>query len=302
MSKESGTTIPQSVISNLAGDPEAIITRTAEEPITTSSGAATGQVVRYVGELLHKDGRIEAFKVIRKTLRPLDSGRHAKFANDPGHWAYWRRELLAYSSDILPSGPGLIAPRCFGINENDLYLEDIAGPKEVVERAAKHLADWQSRTPVPDLPWLTQDQLGQRIQVSNLNWHEVEADQRVVTLWNRRDELLRRLAKLPRVLSHGDYSLGNLIARGHETIALDWGTLGIAPVGSDLAHLALSASADPTSYFLESAQDLWPEQDVITGFQTTLALVGASRTHWMLSRGVPIPEWYIDFLWNNRPD
>jgi aminoglycoside phosphotransferase (APT) family kinase protein len=149
---------------------------------------------------------------------------------------------------------------------------------------------------------LTQDQLGQRIQVSNLNWHEVEADQRVVTLWNRRDELLRRLAKLPRILSHGDYSLGNLIARGHETVVLDWGTLGIAPVGSDLAHLALSASADPTSYFQEAAQGHWPTQDVLTGFQATLALVGSSRTHWMLSRGVPIPEWYIDFLWNNRPD
>ena len=201
MSKESGTMIPHSVISNLAGNPEAIITRAVEEPITTSSGAATGQVVRYVGELRHKDGRVEAFKVMRKSLRPLDSGRHAAFANDPGHWAYWRRELLAYSSSILPTGPALVAPRCFGINENDLYIEDIAGPKEAIERAARHLADWQSRTPVPDLPWLAQDQLGQRIQVSNLNWHEVEADQRVVTLWNRRDELLRRLAKLPRVMS-----------------------------------------------------------------------------------------------------
>ncbi len=302
MFEASESIIPQSIISKLAGDPEAVLIQVSAEQITSSSGAATGQVVRFIGEFRHQDGRIDAFKLIRKSLRPLDSGRHAAFANAPGHWAYWRRELLAYSSDILPAGSGLVAPRCFGINENDLYLEDITGQKEVIDRAAKHLADWQSRTIIPNLPWLTQDQLGQRIQVSNLDWHKVEVDQRVVTLWNRRDKLLRRLAKLPRVISHGDYSLGNLIARGHETVALDWGTLGIAPVGSDLAHLALSALADPTSYFLESAQGHWPTQDVLTGFQVTLALVGSSRTHWMLSRRVPIPEWYIDFLWDNQPD
>lgn len=294
--------IPHSVISNLTGDSAAIVVRTAEEPITTSSGAATGRIVRYVGELRHSDGRIEAFRVIRKSLRPLDSGRHAAFANDPGHWAYWRRELLAYSSDILPTGPGLVAPRCFGTDGNDLYLEDIAGRQETIDRAAMRLADWQSGTPVPDLPWLTRDQLGQRVHATILNWHEVDADRRSAALWDRRDELLRRLASLPSVLSHGDYSLlGNLIARGHETVALDWGTLGLAPVGSDLAHLALSASADPTPYFLEAARGRWPEQDVLNGFQATLALVGSSRTHWMLSRGLPVPEWYVDFLWDHRP-
>ncbi|MDA0745326.1 MAG: phosphotransferase [bacterium] len=293
--------IPQSVISNLAGDPEATLVRTTEEPITTSSGAATGQIVRYVGELRYKDGRIEAFRVIRKSLRPLESGRHAAFANEPGHWAYWQRELLAYSSDILPAGPGLVAPRCFGTDGNDLYLEDIVGQRETIDRAAMHLAEWQSRTSIPDLPWLTRDQLGQRIQTTVLNWDAVDADPRAVTLWNQRDELLRQLEKLPRVLAHGDYSLGNLIARGPETVALDWGTLGIAPVGSDLAHLALSASADPTPYFMEAARSHWPTQDVITGFQATLALVGSSRTHWMLSSGLPVPDWYVNFLWNNRP-
>ncbi len=302
MKKPERDRIPPPVISNLAGDSEAIIVRMDEEPITTSSGAATGRIVRYVGELRRRDGRIEAFRVIRKSLRPLDSGRHAAFPNDPDHWAYWRRELLAYSSDILPTGPGLVAPRCVGTDGNDLYLEDIHGRPETIERAATHLAYWQSGTPIPDLPWLTRDQLGQRVQVTTLDWQEVDADRRVVDLWNRRDALLQRLAGLPHVLSHGDYSLLNLIARGQETVTLDWGTLGLAPVGSDLAQLALSASADPTPYFLEAARDRWPTQDVLNGFQATLALVGSSRTHWMLSSGRPVPEWYVDFLWDHRPN
>ena len=210
--------------------------------------------------------------------------------------------MLAYSSNVLPSGPHLVAPKCFGVDGNDVYLEAISGPRETIDRAAMHLAEWQSRSAVPDLPWLTHNQLEQRVSVTTLDWRSVEADPRVVDLWNRRESLLQRLANLQRVLSHGDYSHGNLLARGDETVALDWGTLGIAPVGSDLAYLALAELADPLPHFLETAQDHWPPQDVVLGFQATLALVGSSRAHWMLSRGTPLPEGYVDFLWNNRPD
>ena len=294
--------IPQAVICSLAQDSEATMVRATEEEITTSSGAATGHVVRYVGQLRHGDGRIEDFRAIRKSLRPLESGRHAAFANVPGHWAYWRREFLAYSSEVLPAGPCLVAPKCFGTDGNDLYLEAISGSRETIDRAAMHLADWQSRSLVPDLPWLTRDQLGQRVSVTTLDWQSVDADPRAVDLWNRRESLLQRLASLPRVLSHGDYALDNLIARGRETVALDWATLGTAAVGSDLAHLALSASADPTTYFLEASKDFWRSRDVVAGFQAALALVGSSRVHYMLSRELPLPEGYVDFLWENRPE
>ena len=293
--------IPHSVISNLTCDSEAIIIRLAEEPITISSGAATGEVVRFAGELRRSDGRIEPFAFIRKSLRSTVSHRHAQYANDPGHWAYWRRELLAYVSDVLPSGPGLVTPQCISIDENDLYLEDIQGQSETVQRAAAHLAGWQSGAQIPDLPWLTRDQLGQRLSVTTLDWRQVDADPRVVELWNRRDTLLSQLSTLPRVLSHGDYALANMIARGQETVALDWGTLGVAAVGSDLAHLALSAGVDPTPYFLEASFGRWSTQDVVDGFRATLALVGASRTHWMLSKGVPLPGWYVDFLCSHSP-
>lgn len=295
-----GSQIPGSVVTRLAGEGATIIAF-SEAPITGSSGAATGQVVRCSGKVEHSDGRVAAFSVIRKSLVPLRSGRHAAFANDPTHWAYWRRELHAYEAGILPAGPGLVAPRCLGIDGNDVYLEDIDGTEASVDRAAMGLAKWQVRTMIPDVPWLTLDQLGQRIAVTSLDWSVVDADPRVVDLWDRRDDLLDHLTSLPQVLSHGDYSVGNLMARGQETVALDWGTFGIAPVGADLAHLALSRSADPTAAFLRSAGDQWSADDVIAGFCATLVLVGSSRTHWMLSTGHTVPDGYVDFLWEHRP-
>jgi hypothetical protein len=294
--------VPPGIVASLSGDAEVTIARMAEEPIMVSSGAATGGVVRCVGELRYRSGRMENFSLIRKTLRPLTSGRHAAFANDPDHWAYWRRELLAYDSDILPPGPGLVAPRCFGTDGDNIYLEDVSGSRQRVDLAAKHLATWQSTTSITDLPWLTRDQLGQRVSVTSLDWRQMDVNRRVVDLWRRRDELLNRLADLPCVISHGDYDLDNMIARGDETVALDWGTLGIAPVGSDLAYLALSALADPTPYFLDVAGGHWSTQDVMTGFQATLALVGSSRVHWMLSGGRPLPAGYTEFVLNNEPE
>ena len=66
---------------------------------------------------------------------------------------------------------------------------------------------------------------------------------------------MRELDALPRVLSHGDYSLGNLIDAGEDVVALDWATVGWEPIGFDLGHLALSAGADPTEAWLLPA---WP--------------------------------------------
>ncbi len=103
------------------------------------------------------------------------------------------------------------------------------------------------------------------------------------------------------MLSHGDYSLENLIADGEDTVAIDWGTVGLAPVGSDLAHLALSSLADPVGAYLAASEGGPPPSAVLVGYQTTTALVGASRVHWMLSNGAQVPDEYVGFLWEHRP-
>ncbi|AQZ61600.1 unnamed protein product [[Actinomadura] parvosata subsp. kistnae] len=238
------------------------------EPIRGSSGAATCALTRLTG-LARCAGEEVPFRVVRKELRPVRTGRHAPFAGDPRHWAYWRREPLAYASGLLPAGPGLAAPRCYGVVGDVLYLEDVPGGPENPQVAAARLGEWQAATPVPEVPWLGGHQLAQRVRATT--WTPVAADPRIERLWRRRDELLALLARLPVVLSHGDFSAGNIIAApgltsGTDaptaptvpgtTVLLDWATLSAGPVGADLAALALSTFTDPLDAYLAGAERL----------------------------------------------
>jgi len=183
-----------------------------------------------------------------------------------------------------------------------LFLEVVEGRPPAVQQAAEHLAGWQIDCDDSlDRPWLATDQLGRRLDASRLDWSRLDADPRVVRLWDRRHGLLERLARLPRVLSHGDYSIGNLIDGGSETIALDWATVGWEPLGFDLAHLALSTGEDPTRAFVQAAPSSRSPELVNVGFGASAAIIGASRVHWMLSRGIDIPPWYVDFICGHAP-
>ncbi|WP_426509957.1 phosphotransferase [Dactylosporangium sp. McL0621] len=260
-----------------------------EEPLAGGAGAATGAVTRLTGRV-----RGRPVALIRKEFRPVTTGRHAAAAQDLRHWAYWRREALAYASGLLPAGPGLRAPRCYGIAGDVVYLEDAGAAPESAAVAARRLARWQSAAPVPDRPWLAGDQLVQRLAVTDLDWRAVRADPRLAALWARRGELLAVRAAVPRVLSHGDFHLGQLRAVGDTTVVLDWATLGLGPVGADLAQLALSTLRDPVPDYLSGSR--FAPAAVRTGYATTLALTGASRVHWMLSAGVPVPAGYQEFV------
>jgi aminoglycoside phosphotransferase (APT) family kinase protein len=149
---------------------------------------------------------------------------------------------------------------------------------------------------VPSLPWLAGDQLAQRLAVSDLDWAAVDADARLVSIWSRRRDLLGALRSVPKVLSHGDFHIGHLVAADEATMVLDWATLGVSPVGADLAHLALSTLDDQVANYLVGLDGRFDAQFVRVGYATTVALTGTSRVHWMLSRGVPVPYGYVDFV------
>jgi hypothetical protein len=234
--------------------------------------------------------------MVRKEFRPLATGRHAAGAADPRHWAYWRRESLAYASGVLPTGPGLAAPRCYGVVDDVVYLQVVEGAPESPRVAARRLGAWQAGTPVPDLPWLAGHQLAQRLAVSDLDWAAVDADARLASIWSRRHDLIAGLRSVPEVLSHGDFHIDHLVAADDATVVLDWATLGISPVGADLAHLALSTLDDLVADYLVGLADRFDPEEVRVGYCTTVALTGASRIHWMLSRGVPVPHGYVDFV------
>ncbi|HUP84504.1 MAG TPA: phosphotransferase [Acidimicrobiales bacterium] len=191
-------------------------------------------------------------------------------------------------------------PRCFGIVGDELYLEDVGGEPASVDRAAADLSTWQVDDQSVDRPWIGRDQLGRRLEVGELDWTAVAADERAVELWSRRTSYHDSLSELPTLLAHGDFGIGNLRSSASGTVAFDWATLGWEPLGFDLAHLALSSGCDPTRPYLDGANRFEPDA-VISGFRAATAIVGAGRVHWMLSVGVELPPWYVDFLWDHRP-
>ncbi|MET7332017.1 phosphotransferase [Nonomuraea sp. NPDC005650] len=290
--------LPEPVLADVLGRPGGVVVTCRAEPISGGTGAATGAVTRLSG-VARCDGEEVAFRVVRKEARPLRGGRHAPYAGDPRHWAYWRREPLAYRSGLLPTGPGLAAPRCHGVVGDVIYLAEVEGGPESPRTAARRLGAWQAAAAVPDVPWLAGHQLAQRLAAGE--WTPVDADPRVARLWRRQDELLGALARLPVVLTHGDFADGNLIAARDTTVALDWATLGAAPVGADLAALALSTFADPVDDYLAGAAGRFERADVELGYRATLALTGAGRVHWMLSRGLRPPDGYEEFILSRAP-
>ena len=296
----SATNLPQVVSRCLTGEDGAIID-VDEQVLERGTGAATASVARVSLLVRSADGSERPITLVRKTLRPLTAGRHAYGSEDPRHWAYWRREAEAYSSTLLPQGPGLRAPRCFGVLDNDVWLEEVSGPAPSVEDAAQQLAHWQvGYDPQLDRPWMARDQLGRRLEVTQLDWSLVDADPRAVRLWAGRPRYCEALSGLPVVRSHGDYSLGNLVCQAADVVALDWATFGWEPLGFDLAHLGLSSGQDPRSAYLAST-GRWAEEAVARGFASAVAVIGPSRVHWMLSAGVAVPDWYVDFLWEYQP-
>ena len=276
--------VPPSVVAAAVGV-DTVVTGCTIEPIGGSSGAATESVQR-----LRFQAGEQAFTVIKKSFR---SGGTEQ---DPRHWAYWRRELLAYESGLLPRGPGLKAPRLLGTDGAAIYLEPATGPAERPELAAERLAAWQATTDPPDADWLAGHQLAQRIAAKDLDWAAVDADPALPEIWSRRHDLLEVLGAVPNVLSHGDFHPGNLIGAGPDTVVLDWGTFGVAPVGADLAHLALGTVRDQLPFYLKGSLGRFAIGDVLVGYRVTLALTGVSRIHWMLSAGTRPSAKYVHFV------
>jgi hypothetical protein len=288
--------VPEAVLTALA--PDASPTTVEWTPLTGGTGAASAAVTR--GRLEFDDGSVRTLVV--KVLQPLREGRHAVAARSREHWAWWRRELHAYTSGLLPDGETLRAPRCYLATADTLYLEDLDSEPEAPHVAAARWGHWQASTPVPQADWLSRSQLAQRLSVSDLVWDTVDVDPRVVRLWNRRTELLDRFRRLPEVPSHGDFGPGNLHRVGATTVVSDWATFGTAPVGADLAHLCLGdGPLDVLDDHLQGIDGRFHADDVQQGFRINLVLTGAGRVHWMSERGIPVPDWYVPFLWDNRP-
>lgn len=212
----------------------------------------------------------------------------------PEHWTYWRREALAYQSGLLPR-PGTVD--LLGVDEDgdtirltlaEAPADDHTWTLDDFAAAAAFLGEWQSASPVPDgVPWLAGDQLAQRIARTDAAGG-ITVPPPLDAVWARRWELIDSIRGFPAVLTHGDFSRGNLTraADGSFTV-IDWATLGRSAAGFDLAHLVLSAwselgAATPIDEIESRLCAAYGRP--APAFAVTVSLTAISRRAWYVAR------------------
>lgn len=208
--------------------------------------------------------------------------RFGFLSDEPSHVGYWKREMLFYRSPLYNQLPdGLTTPRCFGASENEdscwLWLEDIQESQEwslaTFALAAKRFGQLNGRYAVegriPPWPWLATDDgfahlLVQMGFVTDESFHQIAdlSRQHAIVrrawpedvldgmrlLWDEREGFFGLLRGLPKTLVHGDVARKNLFARpraqaSDDIVAIDWGLLGIAPLGQEIAGLTVHTIA-----------------------------------------------------------
>jgi len=215
---------------------------------------------------------------------------------DPRHFAYWRREadvLVAgevHATDgVRSGGVAAVDEDAEGITIIAPWVEDAANNGLVVARclgrfAANDVAD----------RGLARDQLRDRMRrVARKGGWPTLARTTVASvadrLWQRYPDLLDELDALPQVLVHGDPTPTNLLGRdGDDVLAIDWGTLGTGPVGSDVGYFSLSAREDlqplVDAHLLGLPHGVATREQVERGARITAVLTALNRAEWALAR------------------
>lgn len=191
---------------------------------------------------------------------------------EASHWAYWKREPLAYTSGVLLDLPdGVVAPRCFAVVEEEVacwcWIEDVGDestPRWTLDqyrRAARCLGRFNGAyltgRPLPQREWFGHGRERTWLQRSEevfqdlerwtghplaQSWLSQESQQRTKHFWQGREKHLAALHWLPQTLCHHDAYRPNLRLRqddmGEDSlIAFDWQMMGIGAVGEEIAHL-----------------------------------------------------------------
>jgi hypothetical protein len=188
------------------------------------------------------------------------------------HRNYWKREWLAFDSGLLDSLPGqLRAPRTLLTTERDdaecwIWMEDVSGRTGSaltladLDTAAFALGTTQGAyacgaAEIPDQPWLSRNWLRGWVGAcagfldgldDEARWADPRLDplrpllERVIDLWERRDQLLAVADEAPQAIAHWDFWPANLYVteRGVAT-AIDWSQVGTSGITHDLDQITL---------------------------------------------------------------
>jgi hypothetical protein len=132
-------------------------------------------------------------------------------------------------------------------------------------------------TPLPDAPWLCREKLRtwsgmpaggiKRLAESAPDdpvrrFWPGDRCERLLHLWAERERFLGALDSLPQTVTHGDFKRDNLFTRrgvtpeSPQTVAIDWSTCGIGPVGSDTATLVTMSAIKPNGPALGELREL----------------------------------------------
>jgi hypothetical protein len=223
-------------------------------------------VFRFLGQATDV-GETVPWSLILKTIKSAEK------STDPGGIWYWKREALAYQSGLLHHLPGgsITAPTCYETSERPdgsmwLWMEDVKDdipspwPLEQYGVVARHLGQFNGAylggQVFPSETWIPRNWLRMYVENaapmiefvrSNPNhptvMHMFPGDTiaQILAVWEEHHQILDALENLPQVFCHQDAFRRNLFARGGKTIAIDWGYIGIAPVGAELVALVAAS-------------------------------------------------------------
>lgn len=216
--------------------------------------------------------------------------------SDPTHFAYWRREADVLTSGITAASPGLRATVAAveedpeGITITQEWVEDDALPGLFVVMALGRFAG----SDLPRPRYLARNQLRDRLRRTEHNGGWPTLARTTVAdvaehLWQRRTTLLDAVDELPQVPQHGDPTPGNLPGRsGDDVVAIDWATLGVGPVGTDLGYFALSAREEfeplVEAYLIGLPDPVATREQVELGARVAAVYTALSRAEWALAR------------------
>lgn len=237
--------------------------------------------------------------VVKRLVSAHDLTYEEPGLTDPRHFAYWRRAADVALSGLVDATTGVRSPpTAVSEDAEGITLVQDWVPDDGLNGlfAAACLGRFAA-VDLGDQGWLARGQLRDRLRRTERRggWPTLSrtpiadvADH----LWRHRVERLAALDELPAVAQHGDPGRGNLLGvDGDTVVAVDWGTLGVGPVGGDLGYLALSAreELDPLleAYLTGLRSDLATPDQARYGAQVVAVYTALSRAEWALARVAP---------------